>query len=84
MVHFDVAFPSNPEDILDGRNPTFSYVSRRLIRDEMDMNTGGTVGDVREIFTDFYNQVGRYPPRYFPQEPANRQYNITGLPILLG
>ena len=88
MLHFDVAFPSNPEDegfyeaqedlnaILDVRNPIFSYVSRRILYDEMYADAGGTVDDVRQIFLDFYDQVGREPPRYFPRQPANREYNI--------
>lgn len=88
MLHFDVAFPSNPEDegfyeaqkdlntILGVRNPIFSYVSRRILHDEMYADAGGTVDDVRQIFLDFYDQAGREPPRYFPRQPANREYNI--------
>ena len=88
MLHFDVVFPSNPEDegfyeaqedlnaILDVRNPIFSYVSRRILHDEMYVNAGGTVNDVRQVFLGFYDLVGREPPEYFPQEPANRKYNI--------
>ncbi|WP_435180452.1 phospholipase D family protein [Halorussus sp. AFM4] len=88
MLHFDVAFPSNPEDegfykaqedlneILDARNPIFSYVSKRILENEMYLDAGGTVDDVRQIFLDFYDRVNREPPSYFPEEPANRQYNI--------
>jgi hypothetical protein len=88
MLHFDVAFPSNPEDegfyeaqqdlneILDERNPIFAYVSRRILEDEMYLDAGGTVEDVRRVFLDFYDQAGREPPEYFPKEPANRRYNI--------
>lgn len=88
MLHFDVAFPSNPEDegfyeaqedlneILDVRNPIFSFVSRRLLTDEMYLDAGGTVDDVRQIILDFYSRVGRELPPYFPEVPANREYNI--------
>ena len=88
MLHFDVAFPSNPEDegfyeaqqdlneILDARNPIFSYVSRRVLTDELYRDAGGTVDDVRQVFLDFYDRAGREPPAYFPREPANRRYNI--------
>jgi len=88
MLHFDVAFPSNPEDegfykaqedlneILDARNPIFSYVSRRILNDEMYLNAGGTVDDVRQVFLDFYERAGRERPEYFPEEPANRRFNI--------
>lgn len=88
MLHFDVAFPSNPEDegfykaqkdlnnILEVHNPIFSYVSRCILRDEMYAGSNGTVGDVRQIFLDFYDQIGRGPPSYFPQKPANQEYNI--------
>lgn len=88
MLHFDVAFPSNPEDegfyeaqadlneILDVRNPIFAYVSRRILNEERYLDPGSTIGDVREIFLEFYDQAEREPPRYFPHEPANRQYNI--------
>lgn len=88
MLHFDVAFPSNPEDegfyeaqkdlneILDVRNPIFSYVSRRILNDELYLDAGGTVDDVREVVLDFYARAGRVLPAYFPEEPANREYNI--------
>ena len=88
MLHFDVAFPSNPEDegfynaqedlnaILDVPNPIFSYVSRRILRDERYLDAGGTVGDVRQVFLEFYDRADRTVPAYFPTEPANRKYNI--------
>ena len=88
MLHFDVAFPSNPEDegfynaqedlntILDVPNPIFSYVSRRILRDERYLDAGGTVGDVRQVFLEFYERADRTVPAYFPTEPANRKYNI--------
>ena len=88
MLHFDVAFPSNPEDegfynaqedlnaILDAPNPIFSYVSRRILRDERYLDAGGTVGDVRQVFLEFYERADRTVPAYFPKEPANRKYNI--------
>jgi hypothetical protein len=88
MLHFDVAFPSNPEDegfyeaqedlneILDATNPIFAYVSRRILEDEMYLDAGGTVDDVRRIFLDFYDRLDRERPKYFPERPANRRYNI--------
>jgi hypothetical protein len=88
MLHFDVAFPSNPEDegfyeaqedlneILDVRNPIFSFVSRKLLNEELYLDAGGTVDDVRQIVLDFYGRAGREVPLYFPEVPANREYNI--------
>jgi hypothetical protein len=88
MLHFDVAFPSNPEDegfygaqqdlneILDVRNPIFTYVSRRILGEELYREASGTVDDVRQVFIDFYERSGRERPDYFPDEPANREYNI--------
>ena len=88
MLHFDVAFPSNPEDegfykaqedlnsILDTHNPIFSYVSRRLLSDEMYKQASGTVDDVRTIVREFYDVAERDVPPYFPENPANREYNI--------
>lgn len=88
MLHFDVAFPSNPEDegfydaqadlneILDKRNPIFAYVSHRILTAESYREAGGTVGDVRTIFEEFYEMAGREKPEFFPEEPANREYNI--------
>jgi hypothetical protein len=88
MLHFDVAFPSNPEDegfykaqedlnsILDTPNPIFSYVSRRLLSDEMYKQASGTVDDVRTIVREFYDIAERDIPPYFPENPANREYNI--------
>jgi hypothetical protein len=84
MLHFDVAFPSNPEDegfyeaqrdlneILGVSNPIFSYVARRLLRESRYENAGGTVGHVREILLEFYDEADREVPEYFPREPANR------------
>lgn len=88
MLHFDVAFPSNPEDegfygaqedlneILDVRNPIFSFVSRRVLGEQLYTDASGTVDDVRNVFLDFYSQADRDVPEYFPREPANREYNI--------
>ncbi|MFB6297219.1 MAG: restriction endonuclease PLD domain-containing protein [Salinirussus sp.] len=88
MLHFDVAFPSNPEDegfyeaqedlneILEVRNPIFSFVSRQLLNEELYLGAGGTVDDVRQIVLDFYSRAGREVPLYFPESPANREYNI--------
>jgi len=88
MLHFDVAFPSNPEDegfydaqadlneILDKRNPIFAYVSHRILTAESYREAGGTVGDVRTIFEEFYEMADREKPEFFPEEPANREYNI--------
>jgi len=88
MLHFDVAFPSNPEDegfykaqedlntILDARNPIFSYVSRLILGEERYLDAGGTVDDVRQVFLEFYDHADRRVPPYFPKEPANRKYNI--------
>ncbi|MEZ3170162.1 hypothetical protein ABNG03_05950 [Halorubrum sp. RMP-47] len=88
MLHFDVAFPSNPEDegfykaqedlnaILDARNPIFSYVSRRILTEERYLDAGGTVGDIRQVFLEFYEHADRDVPNFFPKEPANRKYNI--------
>jgi hypothetical protein len=88
MLHFDVAFPSNPEDedfyaaqqdlnsIFDTQNPIFPYVSRRILQDEMYVDADSTVDHVREVFQDFYRQADRETPSYFPDDPANREYNI--------
>jgi hypothetical protein len=88
MLHFDIAFPSNPEDegfyeaqedlneVLDTHNPIFAYVSRRILEDERYADATGTVNDVREILLDFYERIDRQPPGYFPRRPANRMYNI--------
>jgi len=88
MLHFDVAFPSNPEDddfysaqqdlneILEQPNPLFSFVSARLLDSEPYRNPDETVGHIREIVRQFYAEAGRDVPGYFPREPANREYNI--------
>jgi hypothetical protein len=88
MLHFDVAFPSNPEDdgfyqaqddltsILDTPNHIFAYVARRILTDERYKDPTGTVDDVRTVIEDFYEHADREIPRYFPHEPANREYNI--------
>jgi hypothetical protein len=88
MLHFDVAFPSNPEDkgfykaqedlnqLLDTKNTVFAFVSRRILREERYKEASGTVDDVREIFLEFYDQADRNVPKFFPKDPANREYNI--------
>ncbi len=89
MLHFDVVFPSNPEDegfypaqsdlneILEVRNPIFGYVSRRILQEAYYTTGDGTVNDVRQIFTEFYKQADRPVPSYFPaHEPAPKQYSI--------
>jgi hypothetical protein len=88
MLHFDVAFPSNPEDegfykaqedlnqLLDTKNTIFAFVSQRILQDERYKQASGTVDDVREILLEFYEQADREVPKFFPEEPANRRYNI--------
>lgn len=88
MLHFDVAFPSNPEDdnfyaaqqdlsrILEQPNPLFSFVSSRLLNEEPYHSPDETVGHVRDIFLQFYETAGREVPEYFPRNAANSEYNI--------
>ena len=89
MLHFDVVFPSNPEDeyfheaqqdlnsILDERNPIFSFVSRELLREERYEDTTRTIGDVRAVIRQFYDRADRDIPAYFPAEgPAEKHYSV--------
>lgn len=88
MLHFDVTFPSNPEDehwqaaqedlnpIMEERNHLFAWVARQILTDKPYRSSSQTVGDVREIVLDFYATADREVPDYFPREPANRVYNI--------
>lgn len=89
MLNFDVVFPSNPTDegfheaqrdlnsILNEKNPIFSYVSREILYNEPYRVTTGTINDVREIISSFYDRAGRDKPSYFPeQRAAEITYNI--------
>ncbi|MFC7137674.1 hypothetical protein ACFQRB_16845 [Halobaculum litoreum] len=92
ILSMDVSFPSNPEDpgfhdaqddlseVLEQRNPIFSYVARRMLT-EKPWNSGkGTIEDVRRIFNDFYEIADREKPDYFPGEkPAEKQYDTGRL-----
>ena len=92
ILSMNVSFPSNPEDpgfheaqddlseVLERRNPIFSYVARRMLT-EKPWNSGkGTIEDVRRIFNDFYAMADRKKPDYFPAEkPAEKQYDTGRL-----
>lgn len=88
ILSMDVSFPSNPDDpgfrdaqdaltdVLERRNPIFSYVARRMMIDKPWNEGDGTVADVRRIFNDFYERVGREKPDYFPaDEPAEKTHD---------
>ncbi len=88
----DVSFPSNPEDpgfyeaqdaltdVLERRNPIFSYVARRMLDREPWTEGTGTVEDVRRIVRGFYDDAGRSVPDYFPaDEPAEKQFDTGRL-----
>ncbi|MCX2819147.1 phospholipase D family protein [Haladaptatus sp. F3-133] len=88
MLYFDVTFPSEPEDenfieaqrdlngILNEKNHIFAYVSRRVLRDRPYENATATIDDVREVLVDLYGEADRRIPEYFPEKPANREYDI--------
>lgn len=89
MIHFDVVFPSNPEDeyfheaqrdlnsILDERNPIFSYVSIEVLHSEPYRDTTSTISDIRTILLDFYERADRPLPKYFPEKgPAEKHYSV--------
>lgn len=89
MLQFSVRFPANPEEdkeyhnaqqslnsITGSRNPIVSFVSRRMLRDRPFENPKQTIGDVRQMFVDFYRKADREIPDYFPEEgPAEVHYN---------
>ncbi|WP_254821905.1 restriction endonuclease PLD domain-containing protein [Haloglomus halophilum] len=88
ILNMDVSFPSNPEDpgfheaqedlseVLEQENPIFSYVARRMVREEPWTDGTGTIEDVRHILNDFYEEADRPKPDYFPAEkPAEKTYD---------
>jgi hypothetical protein len=92
ILSMDVSFPSNPEDpgfreaqedlaeVLERRNPIFSYVARRMLTEQPWTDGTGTIEDMRRIFRDFYAIAGRDQPEYFPaEEPAEKTYDTGRL-----
>jgi hypothetical protein len=92
ILSMDVSFPSNPEDpgfheaqedlaeVLERENPIFSYVARRMLREQPWTEGNGTVEDVRRIVREFYDEAGREPPAYFPaDQPAEKEYDTGRL-----
>jgi len=92
ILSMDVSFPSNPEDpgfheaqealqdVLERRNPIFSYVARRLLDRRPWTEGTGTVEDVRQIIREFYEEAGRPIPDYVPaHEPAEKQFDTGRL-----
>lgn len=89
LLQFSVRFPANPEEdeeyheaqqslnsITGSRNPIFSFVSRRMLQDRPFESPKRTVGDVRHIFLDFYDEADRELPDYFPKDgPAEVDYS---------
>lgn len=88
ILTMNVRFPSGPDDpgfeaaqddlaeVLERRNPIFSYVAKQMVRNEPWKDGNGTVEDVRRIFNDFYEIAGRKRPDYFPaDQPAEKEYN---------
>lgn len=92
ILSMDVSFPSNPEDpgfreaqddlaeVLERRNPIFSYVARRMLTEKPWTDGNGTIEDVRRIVREFYEEAGRKQPEYFPaDEPAEKTYDTGRL-----
>ena len=92
ILSMDVSFPSNPEDpgfraaqedladVLERRNPIFSYVARRMLTEKPWTDGNGTIEDVRRIVREFYEEAGRKQPKYFPaDEPAEKTYDTGRL-----
>jgi len=92
ILSMDVSFPSNPEDpgfheaqddlaeVLNRQNPIFSYVARRMLTEQPWTEGNGTIEDVRRIVREFYDEVGREEPDYFPaEEPAEKTYDTGRL-----
>jgi hypothetical protein len=92
ILSMDVSFPSNSEDpefykaqgtlqdVLERRNPIFSYVARRLLDRRPWTEGTGTVEDVRHIIREFYETAGRPIPDYVPaHEPAEKQFDTGRL-----
>jgi hypothetical protein len=92
ILSMDVSFPSNPEDpgfreaqddlaeVLERRNPIFSYVARRMLTEQPWNEGTGTIEDVRRIVREFYEKAGRDQPEYFPaEEPAEKTYDTGRL-----
>ncbi|WP_256685068.1 hypothetical protein [Halococcus qingdaonensis] len=92
ILNMDVSFPSNPEDpgfheaqddlsnVLERRNPIFSYVARRMLTERPWTDSHGTIEDVRQIFREFYDEADRPQPEYFPaDEPAEKTYDTGRL-----
>ena len=92
ILSMDVSFPSNPEDpgfraaqedladVLERRNPIFSYVARRMLTEKPWRDENSTIEDVRRIVREFYEEAGRKQPKYFPaDEPAEKTYDTGRL-----
>ena len=91
MLNFDVYFPSDPEEdanyydaqqdlnaILNTHNDIFAYVARQMFEEGHYTRGDATVGHVRSILRDMYEEAGREQPDCFPAEESATQTHSVG------
>jgi hypothetical protein len=65
-------------DLTERSNPLFTWFAE-LFKDRdviMRSQDADTLAEARQVFKDLYNQANRELPSYFPEEPAEKKYDI--------
>lgn len=90
MVHFKMMFEGTSEarlrarEIIEKENPLFKWFAHRFLatpfdvtdlRDE-DSSRDDLLAPVREVFLELFNESTHDVPDYFPQRPAEWEYDI--------
>ncbi len=90
MVHFKLMFPTITEAwletqaIIERENDLFKWFSYCFLKKQINItdlkdthtDRDDLLAPVRETFKDLYDYCGETPPAYFPERPAEWEYDI--------
>jgi hypothetical protein len=84
ILNFDIQFKDTHQtakyvnDLTERSNPLFTWFSKMFSDRDVIMRSqdADTLAEARKVFKELYNQANRELPSYFPEEPAEKKYDI--------
>ncbi|NLV13214.1 phospholipase D family protein [Haloarcula argentinensis] len=84
ILNFDIQFKDTHQtakyvnDLTERSNPLFTWFAE-IFKDRdviMRSQDADTLAEARQVFKELYNRANRELPSYFPEEPAEKKYDI--------
>ena len=84
ILNFDVQFKDTHHtakyvhDLTERSNPLFTWFAHLFQERDVIIRTddADTLAEARQVFKDLYERADRQLPSYFPEKPAEKQYDI--------